>query len=127
MTKSLGGTGVGKSATVMAAAEVLNLEKPLIRFNMSSQVTIDDLLGKVIIQQNQNGCEEFIFCAQPFTVAFSEGHWLLLDELNLAQDLVLQCIETAIDTGVCFFFFLECTGNVCALLACARVNFFLFL
>lgn len=85
----------------MAAAEALHLKKPIIRFNMSSQVTIDDLLGKVILKQKEGGGEEFAFVPQPFTIAFSEGHWLLLDELNLAQDLVLQCIETALDTGVC--------------------------
>lgn len=36
----------------------------------------------------------------PFSRAFRDGHWLLLDELNLAPDTVLQCIEQALDTGV---------------------------
>ncbi len=30
---------------------------------------------------------------QPFSVAFREGHWLLLDEINLAPDNVLQVRE----------------------------------
>ncbi|WIA29986.1 hypothetical protein OEZ86_000084 [Tetradesmus obliquus] len=37
---------------------------------------------------------------QPFAAAFAAGDWLLLDELNLAPDDVLQCIEQALDTGV---------------------------
>jgi midasin (ATPase involved in ribosome maturation) len=84
----------------MAAAKLVGKGKDFIRFNMSSQVTIDDLLGKVILVSRQDGSEDFEFCAQPFTQAFSQGKWLLLDELNLAPDLVLQCIESALDTKV---------------------------
>jgi len=50
-------------------------------------------------QQQQQQQRRFVFQPQPFTVAFEEGHWLLLDELNLAPDVVLQCIERALDSG----------------------------
>jgi MoxR-like ATPase len=69
----------------------------LVRFNMSSRVTIDDLLGKVIVK-TEDGAETFLFTKQPFTEAFEKGYWLLLDELNLAPDSVLQAIEEALDT-----------------------------
>jgi hypothetical protein len=92
-----GGTGVGKSATIAEAAS--RSGKTLVRFNMSSRVTIDDLLGKVGFAKDANGQECFSFSMGPFAKAFHEGCWLLLDELNLAQDNVLQCIESAIDTG----------------------------
>jgi midasin (ATPase involved in ribosome maturation) len=36
---------------------------------------------------------------QAFATAFQNGDWLLLDEMNLAQDTVLQCIEQALDSG----------------------------
>lgn len=88
-----GSTGVGKSATVIAAAKLLGVE--LVRFNMSSRVTIDDLLGKVQLADDN---KSFVFVAQHFTKAFEGGFWLLLDELNLATDVVLQSIESAIDT-----------------------------
>ena len=71
----------------------------LVRFNMSSRVTIDDLLGKVTIK-TENGAEKFQFTKQPFTEAFEKGYWLLLDELNLAPDNVLQAIEEALDTDM---------------------------
>ena len=88
-----GGTGVGKSATIKAAAELTG--KKLVRFNMSRTVTIDDLLGQIKME----GKQSFKFSPQPFTVAFQNGYWLLLDEINLAEEKVLQCIEEAIDTG----------------------------
>ena len=92
-----GSTGVGKSASVMEAARQSG--HILIRYNMSSRLTIDDLLGKVaLVLDDQTQTTRLQFCDGPFTVAFSSGHWILLDELNLAQDTVLQAIESALDT-----------------------------
>jgi hypothetical protein len=106
-----GPTGVGKSATVAEAAR--RHGKRLLRFNMSSSITPDDLMGRVVMKAAPSGSadsssaaavpgEGFVFQhqLQPFAAAFVEGNWLLLDELNLAPDDVLQCIEQALDTGV---------------------------
>jgi hypothetical protein len=110
-----GPTGVGKSATVTEAAR--RHGKCLVRFNMSSAITPDDLLGRVMMKAavgtpgNQadqaavSGDQQQGFVLehqlQPFAAAFAAGDWLLLDELNLAPDDVLQCIEQALDMGVC--------------------------
>lgn len=78
---------MGKSATISAAAHMAGIQ--LIRFNMSSRITIDDLLGKVILAGGSDGDEitnAFRFLPGPFTRAFRDGCWLLLDELNLAPD-----------------------------------------
>ena len=92
-----GGTGIGKSATIQVAADITKNE--LIRFNMSSRVTIDDFLGKVSITKDvKTNKDTFEFQLSPFSVAFQEGHWLLLDEMNLAPDNVLQCIENSLDS-----------------------------
>ena len=93
-----GSTGIGKSAAVIEAAKMSG--NKLIRFNMSSHITIDDLLGKPMLQSDSNNQDKFSFHFRPFSIAFKEGYWLLLDELNLAQDIVLQSIESAIDTNV---------------------------
>lgn len=90
-----GETGVGKSATVDAAAKMTG-NAPLFRFNMSSRVTIEDFLGKVELDTDG----KFKFVKQPFTRAFEDGHWLLLDEVNLAPDQVLQRLESVLDSGV---------------------------
>jgi midasin (ATPase involved in ribosome maturation) len=81
-----GGTGVGKSATIQAAAAQCN--KRLIRFNMSSTVTVDSLLGQVKLVTTAEG-ESLQLQPQPFTTAFTGGHWLLLDEINLVSTLLL--------------------------------------
>ena len=92
-----GSTGVGKSASIMEAA--IQVERQLVRYNMSSRVTIDDLLGKVaLVSDVQTQGTKFQFINGPFTIAFSNGYWMLFDELNLAQDTVLQAIESALDT-----------------------------
>ena len=94
-----GGTGIGKSATIQIASEIT--KNKLIRFNMSSRVTIDDFLGKVVIAIDQKTNKDtFEFKLSPFSIAFKEGTWLLLDEMNLAQDNVLQCIENALDSKI---------------------------
>ncbi|CAF3117064.1 unnamed protein product [Rotaria sp. Silwood2] len=68
---------------------------------MSSRVSIDDLFGKVSLIVDSMTCSTiFKFVDGPFTEAFSNGYWLLLDELNLAQDTVLRAIESALDTGM---------------------------
>ncbi len=79
-----GGTGVGKSATIKEAATIY--DAVLDRFNLSSRVGVDDLIGRTIIDKDGS----IKYQKQPFTVAYEMGHWLLLDELNLAPDPVLQ-------------------------------------
>ena len=91
-----GQTGVGKSAAVMEAARLLN--RPLVRFNLSSSVTCGDIIGRVSLSSDSNGLLKYE--KGPFTKAFESGLWLLLDELNLASDDILQCIESALDTDL---------------------------
>ena len=86
-----GATGVGKSATIMEAARQMG--RRLIRFNMSSHITIEDLLGKMQLDSDGN----VSFKIQPFTEAWKNGHWILLDECNLATPQVLNCL-LGIDT-----------------------------
>lgn len=88
-----GATGAGKSATFNLAASISG--NRLVRFNMSQSTSIDDLIGQIQMVGNQ-----FKFRKQPFTEAFENGWWLLLDEINLAKDIVLQCIEEALDTKI---------------------------
>ena len=88
-----GDTGAGKSAAVSEAARLVGA--PLIRFNMSRSVTCSDIIGHVALSTQKGSLIKFE--DGPFTTAYKNGIWLLLDELNLASDEVLQCIESAID------------------------------
>jgi len=91
-----GDTGIGKTATVMEACHLMGI--PLIRFNMSDRTTIKDFFGKIEISSGER--MSFKFCEGPFTYAFENGFWLLIDEVNLAPACVVQALETALDTGI---------------------------
>ncbi|CAF4758962.1 unnamed protein product, partial [Rotaria sp. Silwood1] len=98
-----GETGVGKSSLILDVAA--DLQKPLIRFNLSSKTDIGGLFGsvklKTITNPNQTQQEiELDYEEGPFTTAYRYGHWLLLDEMNLAPPNVLQAIEQALESGV---------------------------
>ena len=93
-----GQTGVGKSAAIMEAARLLN--RPVVRFNLSSSVTCGDIIGRVSLSSDSRGL--LTYEKGPFTKAFESGVWLLLDELNLASDDILQSIESALDTGLLY-------------------------
>ena len=92
-----GATGAGKTAIIQECANLNS--KNLIRFNMSAQTTEEDLIGKVSIKTMDNS-KQLVFTENQFTTAFTNGYWLLLDELNLASDSVLQVIESCLDRGV---------------------------
>jgi SpoU rRNA methylase family enzyme len=72
-----GPTGVGKSALVVEAAR--RAGKEILRFNLSSKVTIADFFGKVVITGNSK--QPFFMSKGAFTEAFEKGYYLLLDEV----------------------------------------------
>ena len=91
-----GPTGTSKTKTIQVLCEILN--KKLIRFNLSAETTIEDLIGR-LGSSNEDSWNSFTFIPGPFTEAFEKGYVLLLDEVNLGQKSVLQCMESALDTG----------------------------
>ena len=76
-----------------------NLEnnKDFIKFNLSSEITINDLIKKVV--GDKNSLSGLKIKEGPFFKAFKEGIPLILDEINLASEEVLQCIKGALDKG----------------------------
>jgi midasin (ATPase involved in ribosome maturation) len=73
-------------------------KKQLIRFNLSAETKVDDLIAKYTGDPQspaglkiENG---------PFFRAFTQGNLLLLDEINLAPSSVLQCIQQALDSKI---------------------------
>lgn len=72
-------------------------DKTIIRINMSSTISPEDLLGKETLIMNESGYREIGFELQPFVLAYQNGWWVVLDELNLAPEKVLQLIADALD------------------------------
>ena len=91
-----GPTGTSKTKTIQLLCDVL--KKKLVRFNLSIETTIEDLIGR-LGSGGEDSWSSFRFVAGPFTEAFEKGYVLLLDEVNLGQKSVLQCMETSLDTG----------------------------
>ena len=91
-----GPTGTSKTKTIQILCEILN--KKLVRFNLSNETAIEDLIGR-LGSGGEDSWSSFKFIPGPFTEAFENGYVLLLDEVNLGQKSILQCMETALDTG----------------------------
>ena len=87
-----GPTGTSKTKTIQVLCKLKNLE--LIRFNLCSETTIDDLLGRII--SDKDSWSGLKFLEGPFVDAYKNGKVFLLDEVNLAQNSLLQCIEASI-------------------------------
>jgi MoxR-like ATPase len=71
-------------------------DEGFIKFSLSSDVKINDLIAKFI--GNKNSLSGLKIVEGPFLRAFKEGIPLILDEINLASEDILQCIEGALDS-----------------------------
>ena len=69
-----------------------------IKFSMNSEVKISDLLIKIV--GNENSFTGIMINEGPFLKAAKNGIPLILDEINLSNPEVLQCIEESLDTGM---------------------------
>ena len=101
-----GNTGTSKTRTVLTACNYIKKfihnkkdkkKRKLIRYNLSAETKIDDIIAKYVSDQNsftgikvQNG---------PYVEAYVNGNIILFDEINLAPANVLQCIQQSLDNG----------------------------
>ncbi|GFH15699.1 uncharacterized protein HaLaN_11975 [Haematococcus lacustris] len=89
-----GSPGVGKTALVAALAKRAGI--PLVRINLSEQTDMMDLLGADLpAPGGQPG--QFTWCDGALLGALKAGHWVLLDELNLAGQSVLEGLNALLD------------------------------
>ncbi|OLL27013.1 Midasin [Neolecta irregularis DAH-3] len=89
-----GSPGVGKTSLISAIAAAAGY--PLTRINLSEQTDLIDLFGSdVPVEGGQNG--EFTWRNAPFLQAMQQGHWVLLDEMNLASQSVLEGLNSCLD------------------------------
>lgn len=89
-----GSPGVGKTSLVAALAKASGNQ--LVRINLSEQTDVTDLFGTDLpIEGGKGG--EFAWRDGPFLSALKAGHWILLDELNLASQSVLEGLNACFD------------------------------
>ena len=91
-----GTPGVGKTSSIIALSQITG--NALVRINLSDQTEISDLFGSDLPTSNgPNGIASFSWQDGPFLSALKAGHWILLDELNLATQSVLEGLNAALD------------------------------
>jgi len=87
-----GPPGVGKTSMVEALAEASG--HFLLRVNLSEHTEMADLLGSDVPTGIPGN---FRFKEGPLLSAMRGGHWILLDELNLASQSVLEGLNSVLD------------------------------
>lgn len=87
-----GPPGGGKTSLVAALAMKARFQ--FIRVNLSESTEMSDLVGSDAPGKTQG---TFSFREGPLLKALKEGHWLLLDELNLASQTVLEGLNSVLD------------------------------
>ncbi|XP_032340488.1 LOW QUALITY PROTEIN: midasin [Camelus ferus] len=89
-----GSPGVGKTSLVGALAKASG--NTLVRINLSEQTDIADLFGADLPVEGGKG-GEFAWRDGPLLAALKAGHWVVLDELNLASQSVLEGLNACFD------------------------------
>ncbi|KAJ7156010.1 midasin nuclear AAA ATPase [Mycena crocata] len=89
-----GSPGVGKTSLVTALANISGHH--LCRINLSDQTDLIDLFGSDLPIEG-GGPGEFAWKDAEFLTALQEGHWVLLDEMNLAPQAVLEGLNAVLD------------------------------
>ena len=93
-----GPPGVGKTALVGAVAAACH--RRLTRINLSEQTDMADLLGADLPVPAGEGGDRgprFAWADGPLLAALRAGDWVLLDELNLANQTVLEGLNSVLD------------------------------
>jgi midasin len=89
-----GSPGVGKTTLISALANISGHH--LCRINLSDQTDLMDLFGSDLpVEGGKPG--EFAWKDAEFLRALQEGHWVLLDEMNLAPQAVLEGLNAVLD------------------------------
>lgn len=89
-----GSPGVGKTSLVVALANITGQQ--LHRINLSDQTDLVDLFGSDLpVEGGRPG--EFAWRDGEFLQALQLGHWVLLDEMNLAPQAVLEGLNAVLD------------------------------
>ncbi|PPQ81251.1 hypothetical protein CVT26_015129 [Gymnopilus dilepis] len=89
-----GSPGVGKTSLITALANLSGHK--LCRINLSDQTDLIDLFGSDLPVEG-GAAGEFAWKDAEFLRALQEGHWVLLDEMNLAPQAVLEGLNAVLD------------------------------
>ncbi|MFX3625445.1 MAG: AAA family ATPase [Ectobacillus sp.] len=89
-----GPTGSGK--TVLAETLSYLFQKPMHSINCSVDLDVEGILGYNTLKTN-NGASEVMFVDGPLMKAMKNGHFLYIDEINMAKPETLPLLHGALD------------------------------
>jgi len=90
-----GPTGCGKTATVLELACYLN--QPVIRIQLKRDFKVSNFVGRATLEIDQDGNQITGFQEGPLPKAFSNGYWLLCDEIDQAHPDVLMELQAILE------------------------------
>uniref|UniRef100_A0A0R3RTL0 Midasin n=1 Tax=Elaeophora elaphi TaxID=1147741 RepID=A0A0R3RTL0_9BILA len=86
-----GETSCGKTAMVMHLAKITG--NTIIRINNHEHTDLQEYIGSYV----PDGNGRFVFVEGPLVKAARNGHWIILDELNLAPTDVIEALNRLLD------------------------------
>ena len=89
----IGPTGAAKTSMIRYLAHLT--ESEFVRVNLDAQADTSDLIGKYIPREGTQG--ELVWQDGTLLTAMAQGHWILLDEFNLAEPEILERINPLLD------------------------------
>jgi len=92
-----GSPGVGKTSIIETLGAVTR--NKVVRINLSEQTDLSELFGADLPSVNELNQEkqQFTWMDGPFLLALKQGHWIILDEINLASQSVLEGLNSCFD------------------------------
>jgi len=86
----IGETGTGKTSIIQDLAE--RNGKQWVRFNLTGDTTVDEFVGKYTLRAGETVWEDGILLQ-----AMKNGHWLIVDEINVALPEILFALHSLLD------------------------------
>ena len=91
-----GSPGVGKTSIIETLGSITR--NKVVRINLSEQTDLSELFGADLPAINpENKQQHFQWIDGPFLLALKQGHWVILDEINLASQSVLEGLNSCFD------------------------------
>lgn len=86
----VGDTGTGKTSIIRELAKEQG--KTLVRFNLTGETTVDEFVGKYTLRDGNTEWQDGILLQ-----AMKKGHWLVVDEVNVALPEILFVLHSLLD------------------------------
>ena len=89
-----GSTATSKTSSILYLAALIG--QPVMRLNLSGATDVSEFVGRFVPDENREG-NGWRWEDGPVIKAMTEGYWLILDELNLAESSVLERLNSILE------------------------------